>query len=57
MVVFIGLYGIVTSRNLFHLILCLGVIQSSSYMLLLAIGYHEGAVAPVFRIFRQAPQL
>lgn len=45
---FIGLYGIVTSRNLFHLILCLGVIQSSSYMLLLAIGYHVGAVAPVF---------
>ncbi|HET7213267.1 MAG TPA: cation:proton antiporter subunit C [Terriglobia bacterium] len=45
---FIGLYGIVTSRNLFHLILCLGIIQSSSYILLLAIGYHVGAVAPVF---------
>jgi multicomponent Na+:H+ antiporter subunit C len=45
---FIGLYGIVTSRNLFHLILCLSVIQSSSYVLLLGIGYRIGAVAPVF---------
>ncbi len=45
---FIGLYGIVTSRNLVHLILCLGVLQSSTYVLLLAIGYRVGGVAPVF---------
>jgi multicomponent Na+:H+ antiporter subunit C len=45
---FIGLYGIVTSRNLIHLILCLGVLQSSTYVLLLAIGYRVGGVAPVF---------
>jgi multicomponent Na+:H+ antiporter subunit C len=45
---FIGLYGIATSRNLFHLILCLGVIQSSTYVLLLSIGYRTGSVAPVF---------
>lgn len=45
---FIGHYGIITSRNLFHMILCLSVIQSSSYVLLLAIGYRIGAVAPVF---------
>lgn len=45
---FIGLYGVVTSRNLFHLILCLSVIQSSSYVLLLGIGYRVGAAAPVF---------
>ena len=44
----IGLYGIVTSRNLIHLILCLGVLQSSTYVLLLAIGYRVGGVAPVF---------
>ena len=44
----IGLYGIVTSRNLIHLILCLGVLQSSTYVLLLAIGYRTGGVAPVF---------
>ena len=45
---FVGLYGIVTSRNLFHLILCLSIIQSSSYVLLLGIGYRVGAVSPVF---------
>lgn len=44
----IGLYGIVTSRNLMHLVVCLAVLQSSTYVLLLAIGYRVGAVAPVF---------
>lgn len=44
----IGLYGIVTSRHLIHLIICLAVLQSSSYVLLLAIGYRTGAAAPVF---------
>jgi multicomponent Na+:H+ antiporter subunit C len=43
-----GLYGIVTSRNLVHLILCLAVLQSSTYVLLLAIGYKAGAIAPVY---------
>ena len=44
----IGLYGIVSSRNLVHMIICLGVLQSSTYVLLLAIGYRTGAAAPVF---------
>ena len=44
----IGLYGIVTSRNLIHLILCLTVLQSSTYVLLLAIGYRTGGAAPIF---------
>lgn len=44
----VGLYGIITSRNLVHLVLCAGVIQSSSYVLLLAIGYRSGRVAPIF---------
>jgi multicomponent Na+:H+ antiporter subunit C len=44
----IGLYGIVTSRNLVHLVLCLSVVQSSTYLLLLAIGFRSHAVAPVF---------
>jgi len=44
----IGLYGIITSRHLFHLIVCLSVMQSSTYVLLLAIGYERGAVAPYF---------
>lgn len=44
----IGIYGIVTSRNFIHLIGCLAVCQSSTYVLLLSIGYRWGAVAPVF---------
>jgi multicomponent Na+:H+ antiporter subunit C len=44
----IGLYGVVTSRHLIHQILCLTVIQSSTYVVLLAIGYRDGAAAPVF---------
>lgn len=44
----IGLYGIVTSRHLIHLVICLSVVQSSTYVLLLAIGYRTGASAPIF---------
>ncbi len=44
----VGLYGVVSSRNLVHLILCLSVVQASTYVLLLAIGYRSGAKAPVF---------
>jgi multicomponent Na+:H+ antiporter subunit C len=44
----VGLYGVTTSRNLIHMVICLCVIQSSSYVLLLAIGYRTGRAAPVF---------
>jgi len=44
----VGLYGLITSRHLVHLIICLSVIQSSTYVLLVAIGYRTGAAAPVF---------
>lgn len=44
----IGLYGIVTSRHLVHMAICLAVVQSSTYVLLLTIGYRSGAAAPVF---------
>ena len=47
-IVVIGLYGIVTSRNLIHLVISLAVMQSASYLLLLSIGYKKGAQAPVF---------
>ncbi|HEU5451722.1 MAG TPA: cation:proton antiporter subunit C [Terriglobales bacterium] len=43
-----GLYGIITSRNFVHLIICLAVLQSSTYVLLLSIGYKWGGVPPVF---------
>jgi multicomponent Na+:H+ antiporter subunit C len=45
----IGLYGIVTSENLIHLALCLTVTQSSTYVLLLSIGYVEGGGPPIFK--------
>ena len=44
----VGLYGIITSRNMVHLVICLAVLQSSTYVLLLAIGYRTGAAAPIF---------
>ena len=47
-IVVVGLYGVVTSRNLIHLVTCLSVLQSASYLVLLAIGYRKDAVAPIF---------
>ena len=44
----IGLYGIVTSRHLVHLIVCLVVVQTSTYLLLLGVGFKMGATAPIF---------
>ena len=44
----VGLYGIVTSRHLVHQIVCLIVVQSSTYVLLLGVGYKRGAAAPYF---------
>ena len=43
----IGLWGVVTSRHLVHMVLCLGVAQSSTYVLLLAVGYRTGGNAPI----------
>ncbi len=43
-----GMYGLVTSRNLIHLCLCLAVFQSSTYVLLVGIGYRDGGIAPIF---------
>ena len=45
----VGLFGIVTSRNLVHLAICLTVTQSSTYVLLLAIGYVRGGGPPIFK--------
>jgi multicomponent Na+:H+ antiporter subunit C len=44
----IGLYGIVSSRNLIHLAVCVSVCQSGTYVLLLAIGYKDRGTAPIF---------
>lgn len=54
----VGIAGLVTSRNLIHLILCLVVVQSSTYVLLLAAGYRTAAHAPIqVNIAASAPQV
>lgn len=44
----VGLHGIVSSSNLVHLVLCLTVVQSSTYVLLIGIGFRPGAIPPIF---------
>jgi multicomponent Na+:H+ antiporter subunit C len=44
----VSLYGIVTSRNLIHLTVCVSICQSATYVLLLAIGYRKHGTAPIF---------
>ena len=44
----VGLWGVVRSTNLVHLVVCLGVVQSATYVLLLAVGYRTGAGPPIF---------
>jgi multicomponent Na+:H+ antiporter subunit C len=43
----VGLWGVITSRHLVHMVLCLTVMQSSTYVLLLAVGYRTGGKAPI----------
>ena len=45
----VGIYGVIVSRNLIHLALCLTVTQSSTYVLLLTIGYVKGGGPPIFK--------
>jgi multicomponent Na+:H+ antiporter subunit C len=45
----VGIFGIVTSRNLIHLVVCLSVTQSATYVLLLTVGYRKGGTAPIFK--------
>jgi multicomponent Na+:H+ antiporter subunit C len=44
----VGLYGVITSRNYVHLIMCLTVMQASTYVLLLSVGYVHGGEAPIY---------
>jgi hypothetical protein len=45
-IVAVGLYGLATSRDLIHQMVCLIVVQSSTYVLQLGVGYVTGGVAP-----------
>lgn len=44
----VGLFGLVTTRNLIHAVLSLSVTQSSTYVLLLSIGFRRNAGAPIY---------
>lgn len=43
----VGLWGVVTSNHLVRTVLCLGVVQSSTYLVLLGVGYRTGGKAPI----------
>jgi multicomponent Na+:H+ antiporter subunit C len=43
-----GIYGMVSSRNYVHLIGCLTVVQSATYVILLCVGYRWNAGPPIF---------
>jgi multicomponent Na+:H+ antiporter subunit C len=43
----IGLWGIVSSRNLVRSVLCLTVVQSSTYLVLVGVGYRSAGKAPI----------
>ena len=43
----IGLWGVVSSRDLVRTVLCLTIVQSSTYLLLLGVGYRSGGKAPI----------
>lgn len=43
-----GLYGIASSRHLVHTVISLAVLQTSTYVLLLNIGFRTTGVAPIF---------
>ena len=47
-ILLVGLFGIVTSHSLVHAAVCLTVAQSSTYLLLIGVGYVSAGVAPIF---------
>jgi multicomponent Na+:H+ antiporter subunit C len=53
----IGLYGVVSSRDLVRTVLCLSVVQSSTYLILLGVGYRTGGKAPILADIPQGSKL
>ena len=43
----IGLWGVVSSTNLVRTVLCLTVVQSATYLVLIGVGFRTGAKAPI----------
>lgn len=43
----LGLYAVLTRRNLIKIVLALSLMESSSYLLIVSLAYRRGATAPV----------
>jgi multicomponent Na+:H+ antiporter subunit C len=43
-----GLYGVMAHRNLIRILLSLGLMESATFLMLIAIGYRAGGTAPIF---------
>lgn len=43
----IGLHAVLTRRNLFKIVMGLSLMEASTYLLLLSLGYRDGSTAPV----------
>jgi multicomponent Na+:H+ antiporter subunit C len=41
-----GLYGAATTRHLVHLVICVSVLHSGAWLLLLGVGHRPGVTAP-----------
>ena len=50
-----GVWGVATSKNLVHLVVCLSVVQSSTYLVLLGVGWRTGGVPPIVTTDGQPP--
>jgi len=44
----LGTYGVITNRNVVRIMLNLGLMESSTYLFLIALGYRAGGTAPIF---------
>jgi multicomponent Na+:H+ antiporter subunit C len=45
----VGIFGVIRSRNFIHLVVCVSVAQSATYVLLLSVGYVKHGTAPIFK--------
>lgn len=45
--VFVGLYGVLTRKNIVKILLALNIVETGINMLLVAFGYVEGGITPI----------
>lgn len=47
--VFVGLYGVLTRKNIVKILIALNIIETGINMLLVAFGYVEGGITPILQ--------